>query len=126
MAMVFSRQRFDFVRKTTIKKLKNIYSKNTVKSTSNTVKSTSFCLNVLFRHLKEQGYIQVFHDNNRDFKSRTLFDGGDRCPVALFKSFVVRRPLFKTSMRWSVFFFYLSSKRNRNFKHLVQTKPNHN
>ena len=90
MAMVFSRQRFDFVRKTTIEKLKNIYSKN-----SNTVKSTSFCLNVLFRHLKEQGYIQVFHDNNRDFKSRTLFDGGDRCPVALFKSFVVRRPLLK-------------------------------
>ena len=29
----------------------------------------------------------------------------------------------KTSMRWSVFFFYLSSKRNRKFKHLVQTKP---
>ena len=28
----------------------------------------------------------------------------------------------KTSMRWSVF-FYLSSKRNRKFKHLVQTKP---
>ena len=25
-------------------------------------------------------------------------------------------------MRWSVF-FYLSSKRNRKFKHLVQTKP---
>ena len=90
MAMVFSRQRFDFVRKTTIEKLKNIYSKN-----PNTVKSTSFCLNVLFRHLKEQGYIQVFHDNNRDFKSRTLFDGGDRCPVTLFKSFVVRRPLLK-------------------------------
>ena len=29
----------------------------------------------------------------------------------------------KTSMRWSVFFFYLSSKRNRKFKHQVQTKP---
>ena len=26
-------------------------------------------------------------------------------------------------MRWPVFFFYLSSKRNRKFKHLVQTKP---
>ena len=29
----------------------------------------------------------------------------------------------KTSIRWTVFFFYLSSKRNRKFKHLVQTKP---
>ena len=28
----------------------------------------------------------------------------------------------KTSMRWSVFFFYLSSKRNRKFKYLVQAK----
>ena len=28
--------------------------------------------------------IQVFYDNNRDFKSRTLFVGGERCPVALF------------------------------------------
>ena len=49
----------------------------------------------LFRHLNEQGYIQVFHDNNRDFKSRTLFVGGERCPVALFESFVERRPLLK-------------------------------
>ena len=39
----------------------------------------------------------VFHDNNRDFKSRTLFVGGERCPVALFaiESFVERRPLLK-------------------------------
>ena len=42
MAMVFSKQRFDFVCKTTIEKLKETYSKN-----PNTVKSTSFCLNVL-------------------------------------------------------------------------------
>ena len=42
MAMVFSKQRFDFVRKTTIEKLKETYSKN-----PNTVKSMSFCLNVL-------------------------------------------------------------------------------
>ena len=34
------------------------------------------------------------HDN-RDFKSRTLFVRGERCPVALFKSFVERRPLLK-------------------------------
>ena len=42
MAMVFSKQQFDFVRKTTIKKLKKTYSKS-----PNTVKSMSFCLNVL-------------------------------------------------------------------------------
>ena len=46
MAMVFSK-RFDFVRKTTIEKLKNIYSKN-----PNTVKSMSFCLNVLKKKTK--------------------------------------------------------------------------
>ena len=39
--------------------------------------------------------MQVFHDNNWDFKSRTLFVGGERCPVALFKSFVERRTLLK-------------------------------
>ena len=42
MAIVFSKQRFDFVCKTTIETLKKTYSKN-----PNTVKSTSFCLNVL-------------------------------------------------------------------------------
>ena len=41
MAVVFSKRRFDFVRKTKIEKLKK-YSKN-----PNTVKSTSFWLNVL-------------------------------------------------------------------------------
>ena len=34
---------------------------------------------------------------------------------ALLESFVERRPLVKTSMRWSVF-LYLRRKRNRNFK----------
>ena len=77
----------------------------------------------LFRHFNEQGYIQVFHDNNRDFKSRTLFGGGDRYPVALFKSYVERRPLLNHPCNGLFFFFYLSSKRNRKFKHLVQTKP---
>ena len=65
--------------------------------------------------------MQVFHDNNRDFKSRTLFVGGERCPFALFESFGERRPLLNLSMRWSVF-FYLSSKRNRKIKQLVRTK----
>ena len=65
--------------------------------------------------------MQVFHENNRDFKSRTLFVGGERCPFALFESFGERRPLLNLSMRWSVF-FYLSSKRNRKIKQLVRTK----
>ena len=39
--------------------------------------------------------IQVSMIYNRDFKSRTLFVGGERCPVALFESFVERRPLLK-------------------------------
>ena len=61
----------------------------------------------LFRHLNEQGYIQVFHDNNRDFKSRTLFGGGDRYPVALFKSYVERRPLLNHPCN-GLFFFSTS------------------
>ena len=36
-----------------------------------------------------------FHDNNSDFKSRMLFVGGERCPVAVFKSFVEGRPVLK-------------------------------
>ena len=43
MAMVFCKQRFDFVRKTTIEKLKK--KKNSINP--NTAKSTSFWLNVL-------------------------------------------------------------------------------
>ena len=81
----------------------------------------------LFRHLNEQGYIQVFHDNIRDFQSRTLFVGGDRCPVALFKSFVERRPLLKHSCDglFCFVFFFSNSVANvtEKFKNLVQTKP---
>ena len=65
--------------------------------------------------------MQVFHDNNWDFKSRPLFVGEEKCPVALLESFVERRPLLKHPC--DGVFFYLSSKRNRKFKHLVQTKP---
>ena len=43
---------------------------------------------------------------------------------SLCKSFIERGPLLN---HWPCeglfFFFYLSSKRNRKFKHLVQTKP---
>ena len=57
----------------------------------------------LFRHLKDTR-IQVFHDNNRDFRSRTLFVGGERCPVTLFESFVERRSLLKLSSRLNLLF----------------------
>ena len=122
MAMVFSKQRFDFVRKTTTEKLKK-YSKNL----KNAKKSTFFWLNVLkirwwqkntvnkieenepeklkkllitdyakVKNTKQTGWqphvshdsytfqafkwirVEVFRDNNRDFKSRTLFVGGLR------------------------------------------------
>ena len=66
--------------------------------------------------------IQVFHDNNKDFKSRYSFVRGERGPVALFKSFVEQRPLLKHPCD-GLFLFFLGSKRNRKFKDLVQTKP---
>ena len=52
-----------------------------------------------------QGRLQ---SKNRDFQPRMFSVGGERCPVALFKQFVERRPL---NMRWSGP-FYLSIKRN--------------
>ena len=48
-------------------------------------------------------------NKKRDFQPRMFSVGGERCPVALFKQFVERRPL---NMRWSGS-FYLSIKRNR-------------
>ena len=53
-----------------------------------------------------QGGLQ---SKNRDFQPRMFSVGGERCPVAIFKQFVERRPL---NMRWSGP-FYLSIKRNR-------------
>ena len=64
----------------------------------------------LFRHLNEQGF---FNDNNRDFKSCTLF-------VALFESFVERRPLLKHPCD-GLFFFSTSVAKEIEFTHLVQT-----
>ena len=52
------------------------------------------------------------HSKNRDFQPRMFSVGGERCPVALFKHFVERRPL---NMRWSGP-FYLSIKRNRRLR----------
>ena len=53
-----------------------------------------------------QGGLQ---SKNKDFQPSMFSVGGERCPVALFKQFVERRPL---NMQWSVP-FYLSIKRNR-------------
>ena len=54
----------------------------------------------------KQGGLQ---SKNRDFQPRMFSVAGERCPVALFKQFVERRPL---NMRWSGP-FYLGIKRNR-------------
>ena len=65
MAMVFSK-RFDFVRKTTIEKLKiYIYSKN-----PNTVKSMSFCLNVLKK--KNKNTVKKVEENEPEKLNKLL------------------------------------------------------
>ena len=53
-----------------------------------------------------QGGLQ---SKNRDFQPRMFSVGRERCPLAIFKQFVERRPL---NMRWSGP-FHLSIKRNR-------------
>ena len=65
-----------------------------------------------------QGGLQ---SKKRDFQKRMFSVGGERCPVALFKQFVERRPL---NMRWSGP-FYLSIKRNRRLKDNIwfKTQP---
>ena len=51
----------------------------------------------------------VLHTKHRDFQPRMFAVGGERCPVALFKQFVSRRPQnLKTNGP-----FYLSFKTNR-------------
>ena len=62
-----------------------------------------------------QGGLQ---SKNRDFQPRMFSVAGERCPVALFKQFVERRPL---KMRWSGP-FYLSFKRNRRLNDNIRFK----
>ena len=64
-----------------------------------------------------QGGLQ---SKNRDFQPRIFSVGGERCPVALFKQFVERRPL---NMRWSGPFF-LGIKRNRRLNDNIWFKLN--
>ncbi|CAH3024027.1 unnamed protein product [Porites evermanni] len=65
-----------------------------------------------------QGGLQ---SKNRDFQPRMFSVGGERCPLAIFKQFVERRPL---NMRWSGP-FHLSIKRNRRLNDNIwfKTKP---
>ena len=65
LTMVFSKQRSDCVRKTTIEKLKKIYSKN-----PNTVKSTFFCLNVLKK--KKKTTVNKVYENEPEKLNKLL------------------------------------------------------
>ena len=78
----------------------------------------------LFRHSNEQGYKFSMITTGISIHVRCpLEEKGVRLLSSSF-FFVERRPLFKKTCN-GLFFFYLSSKRNRKFnhKHLVQTKP---
>ena len=75
-------------------------------SAKNTKAWSSYSFNTGGPTNTRQGGLQ---SKNRDFQPSMFSVGGERCPVALFKQFVERRPL---NMQWSVP-FYLSIKRNR-------------
>ena len=49
----------------------------------------------LFKHLNEQGYKFSMVTTGISSHIVTLFVGGERCPVAVFESFVEQRPLLK-------------------------------
>ena len=73
----------------------------------------------LFRHLNEQGYKFSMIKTGISSQVRYLLEEKGVRLLSLSRG--AKTPV-KTSMRWSVF-FYFTSKRNRKFKHLVQTKP---
>ena len=65
-----------------------------------------------------QGGLQ---SKNRDFQPRMFSVGGERCPVALFKQFVERRPL---NMRWSgTFYPSIQTNRRLNDNIWFKTQP---
>ena len=75
----------------------------------------------LFRHLNEQGHNSII---------TTRISSHVRYLLLSVRSFVERRLLLKHPcdglffcLFVCLFFFYLSSKRNRKFRFLVQTKP---
>ena len=73
----------------------------------------------LFIHLNEQGYRFSMITGISSHVRYLLEEKGVRLlSLSLFGA----KTSIETSVRWSVF-FYLSSKRNRKFKHVVQTKP---
>ena len=71
----------------------------------------------LLKHLNEQGY--KFSMITTGISSHVRYLLEEKGVRLLYLSLLWREDL---SMRWSVF-FYLSSKRNRKLKHLVQTNP---
>ena len=58
----------------------------------------------------------------RDFKPRVLSVGGERCPAAVFKFFVERRPVFENMRRSGSLYHSIRPNRKFNDKLLVQTK----
>ena len=110
--MVFSRRRRDLIcTQNNNRKVKNIFGKSehTVKSTSfwleNVVLRDKYCQKIEENEPEKPKNVKLLitdyakvkkkdkHDKNKDFKSRTLSVGGERCPIALFESFVERKPL---------------------------------
>ena len=75
----------------------------------------------LFRHLNKQGYKFSIMTTGISSHIRYLLE--EKGIRMLSLSLLLSKDSIKSlAMQWSVFFFYLSSKRNRKFKHLVQTK----
>ena len=75
----------------------------------------------LFRRLNEQGHKFSMITTGISSHVRYLFEKKvSGCSLWVF--FWERRPPLKHPCD-GLFFFYLSSKRNRKFKHLAQTKP---
>ena len=161
MAVVFCKQRFDFVRKTAIEKLEKYsknpehrkkyvslylcienavlrekyFEKNETEKLNNLLitdygkvknkeqnggNHTKAMTATLFRHLNEQGY--KFSMITTGISSHVRYFLEEKGVRLLSLRLLLSEDL-KTSVRWSGFFFYLRSKRNRKFKHLVQTKP---
>ena len=75
----------------------------------------------LFRHLNEQGYKFSIITTGISSHIRYLLE--EKGIRMLSLSLLLSEDSIKSlAMQWS-FFFYLSSKQNRKFKHLFQTKP---
>ena len=75
----------------------------------------------LFRHLNEQGY--KFSMTTTGISSHFCYLLEDKGVRWLSLSLLCSEDLYENIHAIVCFFFYLGSKRNRKFKHLLQTKP---